>query len=393
MQGITLVAGLVIAMAGCTQEQGGNALERGQSVPDVRLGSVTLEASTIEVEGSTIAIADINGDGNTDLLSAGRRLTVLLGDGDGGLERAGSIDAGEQPDDLALADIDRDGDTDVVVANHDMHYVTVLLGDGKGGFAPAAHSPIAVGVDPHPHAAALVDIDGDGLADLLVDHSPRGARDPELRHEDGGVLIRRGSGDARFETPGSIFESGGTPYRGFALGDLNGDGRPDIVTPLDAQLGVMLNTSTTGQASFDRAKPVRATSPFAVRLGDFNGDGHTDAISAAGENSTVVEVFLGDGAGGFARPESVRVGSGGKAIVVGDFDGDGMDDAALAAWRSSEVFVVRWGADGPNTTALPAGCDHPWGLAAGDLNGDGADELAIVGEGERQARVYWTSRK
>lgn len=361
----------------------------GQPEALVSIGDTRFETRTIEVEGSTVAIEDVNGDGQMDIVSAGRRLSVLLGDGDGGLRPGGRAEAGENPADLAFADLDADGAVDIVIANHDVHHVTILFGDGRGGFAPATRSPLAVDVDPHPHAVGAADLDGDGRADLLVDHSPRGAPAPGLRRDAGGVLVRRGLGGGRFESPGEVFESGGAPYRGFAVGDVNGDGKPDVLTPHDREVGVLLNTSEAGRVSFERGAPIRATAPFAVRLGDLNADGWTDLVAAAGQESARVEVFLNDGRGGFgpAGESPMRLARGGKNIELGDFNGDGVTDAAVSAYRSAEVMIVLGGAQSLETARVPAGHAHPWGLAAGDLNGDGADDLVIVGDGEQRGRL------
>lgn len=378
---VAVLSAGMLGGSGCAGQQGEPKHEH--------IGERAFEARTVAVEGSTLAFADVDGDGAMDLLSAGRRLAVRLGDGAGGLAAAGHALAGEQPDELALADLDGDGDLDVVIANHDVHYVTVLLGDGQGGFAPAEHSPVAVAVDPHPHAVALADIDGDGRRDLLVDHSPRGRRAEGMRPEGGGVLVRRGLGGGRFDEPGTIVEAGGTPYRGFEVGDIDSDGRADLVAPLDGSVGVLLNTGEPGRVAFERGQPVAANTPFAVRLADLSGDGHFDVVCASGEGSAAVEVFLGDGRGGFepAPGSPFRVGRGGKAIEIGDFDGDGVQDAVVAAYGSAEVLVVLGGADGLRTARIAGGCEHPWGLAAGELNGDGADDLLIVGDGEREGRL------
>lgn len=362
----------------------------GQAEDVVRIGGAAFTARTLAVEGSTIAVTDVNGDERMDVVSAGRRLAVQLGDGAGGLRPGDRLAAGENPTDFAFADTNEDGKIDLVVANHDVHYVTILLGDGRGGFRPAEHSPLAVDVDPHPHAVGAADLDGDGRADLMVDHSPRGRPTPGMRRDSGGVLVMPGVGGGRFSSRGKVFECGGVPYRGFAVGDVNGDERPDVVTPNDRNAGVLLNTSEPGKISFERGEPIEATSPFVVKLGDFNDDRNVDAIIAAGEESPLVQVFLGDRRGGFeaATESPMRLANGGKNIVIGDFSGDGITDAAVSAYRSARVMIVLGGAKSLETAMVAAGHDHPWGLAAGDLNGDDVDDLIIVGDGARRGTLY-----
>jgi hypothetical protein len=152
----------------------------------------------------------------------------------------------------------------------------------------------------------------------------------------------------------------------------------------------LLNTSDE-RIAFVRASPVDAESPFAVELGDFNGDGKLDLIAASDEGSPLVQLFWGDGHGGFteAADSPLRFAPGGKNIVVGDFNGDGIDDAAVSSWLSSDVLVLLGGLGAIHTGTLPAD-EHPWGLATADLNGDGKDDLVIGDDIIHRATVYLT---
>src|SRR6478672_6695960 len=107
----------------------------------------------------SVALADFNSDGKPDLVTANELsgdASVLLGNGKDGFSPApGSpFPAGPNPNDLAVGDLNRDGRLDLAFANHETQHLTVLLGDGKGRFAPAPHSPVTVAVRPHPHGLA-----------------------------------------------------------------------------------------------------------------------------------------------------------------------------------------------------------------------------------------------
>jgi hypothetical protein len=94
---------------------------------------------------SAIAAGDFNGDGKMDVVVASEGsndVTVLLGDGRGGLRQGASVPAGANPAEIFVGDFDRDGHPDLAIANHDTSFVTILLGDGKGGFRPAPGSPL-----------------------------------------------------------------------------------------------------------------------------------------------------------------------------------------------------------------------------------------------------------
>lgn len=122
----------------------------------------------------SVALADLNHDGHLDIIVASERsnsLTVLLGDGTGRFTEApGSpVLAGNMPNDIAVEDFNRDGHPDLAVANHEVDYLTVLLGDGRGGLRPGPGSAIQVSVRPHPHGIAVADFNGDGHTDFVTD--------------------------------------------------------------------------------------------------------------------------------------------------------------------------------------------------------------------------------
>src|SRR2546427_7173562 len=107
----------------------------------------------------SVMIGDVNKDGKRDLIVANGgtgNLSIYLGDGKGGFTPAkGSpFPAGPNASDIALGDFNGDGSLDVAIANHGVKLVTVLLGDGKGGFSFAPGSPFTVPSNPHPHGIA-----------------------------------------------------------------------------------------------------------------------------------------------------------------------------------------------------------------------------------------------
>ncbi|MFK7848400.1 MAG: FG-GAP repeat domain-containing protein [Rhodothermales bacterium] len=320
---------------------------------------------------SAMTLVDINEDGHLDLAvvnEASSELILFIGDGTGSLKRVNVLDAGENPTSVTAADLNEDGNVDLVIANHETSYLTLLNGDGKGSFQEARNSPLYIPVEPHPHVARVADVDQDGHLDLLVDH--RSGR---------GLLVIRGLGAGTFESQGEVISTGGDPYRGFALGDINGDQRPDLVTPNSNEIGIVLSSNPEGM-SFDQLPSLQSTSPFAVDIIDSNGDGKLDIVSASNNGRMPIQVFYGDKKNRFQEaPESpFRMNSGAKQIATGDTNGDGYGDVLVSNW-TTDLLLILGDQESLRTVSIE-GIDTPWGLAIGDLNEDGKDDV-LIGDG------------
>ena len=283
---------------------------------------------------SSVASGDFNLDGKPDLAVVSNcfnNVTILLGNGSGGFtEAAGSpVTAGASAESVAVGDFNLDGKPDLVVTNFGSNNVTILLGNGSGGFTEAAGSPVSTGISPG--LVAVGDLNLDGKSDLAV---ANGTSD--------NVTILLGNGSGGFtEAAGSPIGVGSTPHS-LAVGDFNLDGKPDIaVANANSDSVTILVGNGSGGFTQAAGSPVGAgRTPLSVAVADFNLDGMPDlAVVNARPNN--VTILLGDGAGGFiqASGSPVSVGIDPFDIAIGDFNLDGKPDFAAVNHDSNNVTI------------------------------------------------------
>ena len=340
----------------------------------------------------TVVIADVNGDGKPDILVANEQsnnVTILLGDGKGNFaESQGSpFQAGHAPNDIALGDFNRDGKLDIAFANHEEKHLTVLLGDGQGGFISAPNSPFSVEVQPHTHGVAAADFNGDGNPDLVTDSWGNNQ-----------IEIVYGDGKGGFSTHGAFLAVGKHPYQRVRVADLNGDGNADIITTnLEGDDVTILLGDGRGGFNPSAGSPFRCgDSPFSVAVGDVNNDGKLDLAIVNSPGSTPdglgrdgLTILLGNGSGGFTKliGSPFATGIRPNLAAVGDVNGDGFADIAVSSPDGSNIMLFLMSKEGvAGGSTIPVG-GKPKGLAIHDLNGDGRGDLVITNNGADSVTV------
>jgi len=258
-------------------------LGNGQGQFTLAPGSPLTVASNPHPHG--IVVGDFNGDQKPDIAIdswAENKVLVLYGQGDGTFHPGGiKFDVGKMPyQRLRAADLNEDGKTDIITSNFESGSVSILFGDGRGEFTRKDFP-----VPPDPFGIAIADVNGDQHLDVVIVHYSGHGADPSKN----ALSILLGSGRGSFTlAKGSPFPTGHYPGT-VAAGDLNGDGIADIVVPNyeDGTLTVYLG----GRDGITMApySPIRVNhGAHGVAVADLNHDGKGDIVVAEETDNEVL---------------------------------------------------------------------------------------------------------
>ncbi len=224
-----------------------------------------------------VTVADLNGDARPDLIVANRSSNpaaprpsyVCLNDGAGAFPTCAPL-ATQSATIVVASDLDGDGKTDLVVPHRDGGQNLIFWNDGTGRFfePPAAVGPATSRI----RAAAAADINGDGTIDLVVGD------------ERNGMFMYIGAGKRAFDAPVALGGSAGAPYA-IAIADMNRDGKADILVGRQEAVGSVFFNLGAGRV------PTFADAPwgdgkgsvYGVAIGDLDGDGWPDIAAARSE--------------------------------------------------------------------------------------------------------------
>jgi hypothetical protein len=321
---------------------------------------------------AALALADVNGDGNLDVITANSAsgvgsVSVLLGNGNGTFGAAINSAAGRDPSAVAVGDFDGDGKPDLAVTNYATGTVTVLLGNGNGTFQPGVSYPVG----PHPTSVAVADFNGDGELDLVT-----------ANEGDGTVSLLLGNGNGTFRSQ-RVYMAGSANSHpsAIAVGDFNGDGLPDLAVALadsnqvailyDQPDFLVTNTNNSGAGSLRQAILDANAGSGGDRIGFNIGGGGVqtigltsalpvitqpvviDGTTQPGFAGTPLIVLDGSGAGAGVNGLTITAGNSTvKGLVIGGFGGAGIYVQTVGGNRIVGDYL---GTDVTGTMALANG--------------------------------------
>jgi hypothetical protein len=335
----------------------------------------------------SVAVADFNDDGRLDITVANfwtNNIGIFLGDGNGTFSSQTTYDTGawSGPRSIAVGDFNNDSRLDIVVANSGTNTIGVFFGYGNGTFSNQI--TFSTGYKSQPYAVAVGDFNNDNLLDIAVANYGTNNVGVFLRYGNGtfvsqstystgsgsgpysiavgdfnndnqldivvtnynwvgnvGVFV--GYGNGTFSNQTSYSTGQGSGPTDACVGDLNNDGRLDIVVTLHDSFGIIVFLGY-GNDTFSRQLIYSTGSqsqPFACALGDVNNDNRLDvAVSDFGNGNVVV--LLGDGHGSFSNKISYSTGSdsGSISVAFGDFNNDSILDIVVANYNTNTIGVL-----------------------------------------------------
>ncbi|HEV3082642.1 MAG TPA: VCBS repeat-containing protein, partial [Gemmataceae bacterium] len=339
-----------------------------------------------------VVVGDFNHDGNLDFACADRdnitnvSIAVYLGNGDGTFQAPKQMVEPFNFGSMVAGDFNGDGKLDLALSAEPLGVTTVYIfqGNGDGTF----QNPVLTPLTDVTHGVTLTaaDLNHDGKADLVALR----AWTPSTTID---ILLSNGDGTLR-ETASMKL---GEELAGAAVGDLNGDGIPDLVVADHTdQVSPSGYWRLQGKGDGTFQTPVFTPTTFvtsAAVLRDLNGDGKLDLVMFDLTESSKFTISLGDGHGAFTEGASYTDAPGSYSGALGDFNGDGKVDIVMATWplqTPTGIFsasLVLGNGDGTfkaervfSETPTPTFATpfNSTAVGLGDFNGDGNLDAVVA---------------
>jgi hypothetical protein len=361
--------------------------------------------------GRNLQLADLTGSGTLDVVYVwGSQISVLLGLGNGSFGPVAHYQLGASPVGVVIADFNGDGIPDLVQVDSSEDSGSILIGNGNGTFQQPVYF-YDVGV---PGGIATADFNGDGKPDLaiydwydqqvlILEGNGNGTftslsstrTDPQcclilespilaaslnigqpadvmilnLYQSNASITVLTGLGNGFFETEGWVNSTIGA----METGDVNGDGKPDLV---GTGLGELVTLLGNGNGTFEPAKdsPVAGSGNTLV-LGQFNAGGTLDAATANYETAAL-DVVLGTGTGFFGHLQEAPLTESAGILLRADLNGDGKQDLIAGTYQTAYVLLGNGNGTFGNPITVNATGEL---IAVRDFNGDGIPDILLGG--------------
>ncbi len=290
----------------------------------------------------SVAVGDFNRDGFPDLAVvnlSGNSISVLTNTGTGSFGAKVDYATGSSPIIVAIGDVNSDGFPDLAVANsaNGANTVSVLTNTGTGSFGakvdyPTGRAPVSV---------AIGDVNGDGFLDLAT-----------ANYTDNSVSVLTNTGTGRFGTKADILMGANPNPYSVVIGDWNGDGFPDLATA-NFSLNTISIFTNTGIGSFGtRANHGTGanSNPYSLAIGDLNGDGRPDlATGNFSTNTIALRINTGEGIFDDWMPISTGLNSRNYNVVIGDLNGDYKPDLVIVNFGLNKISILFNSTDFPTS--------------------------------------------